>query len=94
MHRAAAILIWAILAPFVLGQERVRVEMPYEGGTVVLVADQVTREGNRFVAEGQVVVTYQDSVLKADRATYFADVEKVHAEGKVEVTRGVQWLRG
>lgn len=94
MHRVPAILICMILSPFVFGQERVRVEMPYDGGIVVLVADQVTREGNRFLAEGQVVVTYQDSVLKADRATYLADVEKVVAEGKVELAKGVQWLRG
>ena len=96
MLREPAILIWILLTAVAMGQgqERVRVEMPYEGGTVVLVADQVTREGDQFLAEGQVVVTYQDSVLKADKAIYLADTHKVQALGRVELTKGVQYLRG
>ncbi len=96
MLREPAILIWILLTAVAMGQgqERVRVEMPYEGGTVVLVADQVTREGDQFLAEGQVVVTYQDSVLKADKAIYLADTQKVQALGRVELTKGVQYLRG
>ena len=43
-------------------QERARVELPYRGGTVVILADRIYREQNdRWVAEGAVVVEFSDT---------------------------------
>jgi LPS-assembly protein len=84
-----------LLGPLVHGQDRVTVEMPYHGGTVKITADRVSREaGDRWIAEGNVVITFQDSVLKAQKVTYGAGTEKVAAEGPIELRHGVQWLKG
>jgi len=77
------------------GQDRVTVEMPYQGGTVKITADKVSREaGDRWIAEGNVILTFQDSVLKAQKVTYEAGTQKAAAEGPMDLRRGVQWLKG
>ncbi len=93
-------LVWLVSAlllvgPAVHAQDRVTVEMPYHGGTVKITADKVSREGgDRWIAEGNVIVTFQDSVLKAQKVTYEAGTEKAAAEGPIDLRRGVQWLKG
>ncbi len=79
--------------PLLLAQERARVEVPYPEGTLVIDADQLIREGAEWLAQGRVVVTYADVVLKANRLRYDPSTRKAIAEGEVEVTRGLQWLK-
>ncbi|RPI27639.1 MAG: LPS-assembly protein LptD [Acidobacteria bacterium] len=84
-----------LLGGFVRAQDRVTVEMPYHGGTIKITADKVTREaGDRWTAEGDVIVTFEDSVLKARKLTYEPATEKANAEGPIDLKRGVQWLQG
>jgi LPS-assembly protein len=84
-----------LVGPAVHAQDRVTVEMPYQGGTVTITADKVSREaGDRWIAEGNVILTFQDSVLKAQKVTYDAGTEKAAAEGPLDLRRGVQWLKG
>ncbi|MFQ5740729.1 MAG: LPS-assembly protein LptD [Acidobacteriota bacterium] len=79
----------------VYSQQRARVELPYQNGTVVITADRINRESSQgYVAQGEVVVTYRDIVLKSDRLTYNSLTQMVIAEGGVEMTRGVEWLKG
>ncbi len=94
-------LVWLVSALLFLtgsavcAQDRVTVEMPYHAGTVKITADVITREaGDRWIAEGNVIATLEDSVLKARKLTYEAGTEKGTAEGPIELHHGVQWLKG
>lgn len=94
-RRLLYVLLGLLWVGEVLAQEQVRAEFPSEGGTIVLVADRIVQESpTRWVAEGHVTVTYQDSVLKTDRLTYNPTNSDVTVRGHVEVTRGTQWLKG
>ncbi len=76
-------------------QERARVELPYRGGTVVILADRIYREQNdRWVAEGAVVVEFSDTRLKTDFLRYDQTAEIVDTDQPLEITKGVQWLKG
>ncbi|MGH9341046.1 MAG: LPS-assembly protein LptD [Acidobacteriota bacterium] len=76
-------------------QDRARAELPYEGGTVVIEADRLLRESEeRWVAEGSVIVTYGDALLKAPQLIYNPVSGLVQVEGGFELTRGLQWLQG
>jgi LPS-assembly protein len=76
-------------------QDRVEVDVPYAAGTVRISADRIIRETEeRWIAEGDVVVTYQENILRAERLVYQAATEQVIAEGPMAITRGVQYLRG
>ena len=95
--RGLAWLVSALLliGPAVHAQDRVTVEMPYHAGTVKITADKISREaGDRWIGEGNVIITFQDSVLKAQKVTYEAGTEKAAAEGPIDLRRGVQWLKG
>ncbi len=75
-------------------QSRVRLEVPYSGGMVVVVSDQMTRESaDHWTAQGNVVMTYQDTVLKCDSLDYNSASDTAIVEGHVEISRGVQWLK-
>ena len=75
-------------------QERARVEFPYQGGTVVISADRLFKESEeRWIADGRVVVQFEDTVLEASRLSYNPLIKEVVLEGSVELKRGVQWLK-
>ncbi len=93
----AGLWLWMASAGvgWVAAQERVRVELPYRGGTVVIEADQIEKEtAQTWVATGAVVVTYGNSILKSERLSYHQDREQVVSETPLEITQGIQWLRG
>ncbi len=96
MHRLGCTLLVTIwLSVWAAAQERVRVELPYRSGTVRIDADQIEKEtAEIWVATGDVVVTYQDTVLKSQKLTYHQEREQVVSEAPLEITRGVQWLKG
>ena len=89
-------LIFYLFNPFSFSQHRPKLELPHPaGGTVTIDADRLFQESeNRWVAEGKVVVSYQDTVLKTAHLTYNAKTEETIAQGDVELIRGAQWLKG
>ncbi len=91
----AGLLAACSLAAPLAAQERVRVELPYGNGTVVIDADQIEKEtADTWVATGQVVVTYGESILKSERLIYRQDLERIISETPLELTKGIQWLKG
>lgn len=75
-------------------QSRPRVELPYEGGILVITADRISKDTDeQWIGEGDVVATYQDTTLKADRVVYQPLREQALVLGNVELTRGLQWLQ-
>jgi LPS-assembly protein len=76
-------------------QDRAELEYPYQHGVLRVAADRLFKESSRlWVAEGDVVATYEDITLKTSRLAYNLETKVVTAEGGVEIIRGVQWLKG
>ena len=69
---------------------------PRVGDKAVVVGDRQEYDINTqvFVAEGNVVITYKKSELKADRVQMNTQTQEVVAEGNVFFTRGDQKIRG
>ena len=92
-----AVYSWWIL--FFLGtglahaQERARLEIPYGSETVVIKANRIF-SGGATTAEGNVVVQYEKMTLKTPLLEYDRDRQILTAEQGVEVTEGIQWLKG
>ncbi len=87
-----------MLCPFfntvAYGQDRAQAELPYQGGTLIIRADRLVRESaNLWSAKGKVILTYEDTVLRASRVTYNSSSQRAILEGKVEMIRGVEWLK-
>ncbi len=76
-----------------LGQDRARLEVAYRGEPLVIEADRIV-SADPTIAEGDVIVTYEDITLRTGRLIYHRDREFVVAEDGIEVTQGIQWLRG
>ncbi|MEE2821499.1 MAG: putative LPS assembly protein LptD [Acidobacteriota bacterium] len=84
-----------LLEAFSHPQERARAEFDYEGNTIVLEAEQLTRQSDDFwIADGDVVITYQDIVLRAPRLTYNLSTGEVVVREGLEITEGLQRLQG
>ena len=84
-----------LLEVFPSPQERARAEFDYAGDTIVLDAARLIRDsGTLWSAEGDVVISYRDMVLKAPRLSYDLLSGQVVAPDGVEVTEGLQHLQG
>ena len=84
-----------VLSVFPLPQQRARAEFDYEGGKIIVEADLLSRESvNHWVAQGDVIITYRDTVLKAPHITYDPVTGEAIAEGGIEVSHGLQRLKG
>ncbi len=84
-----------LLEAFSVPQERAKVESEYEGARIAVEADRLSRESaNRWVAEGDVILTYQETVLRAPYVLYDPITGEAVAEQGVEITQGLQWLKG
>jgi LPS-assembly protein len=71
------------------------VESEYEGARITLEADRLSRESaNRWVAEGNVILTYQETVLRSPYVLYDPITGEAVADQGVEITQGLQWLKG
>ena len=91
----AVIFAFFLLEAFPSPQERARAEFDYDGDTIVLEAERLTRESaNLWAAEGDVVISYQDIVLKAPRLSYDLLTGQIIAPEGVELTEGLQRLKG
>ena len=75
------------------GQGRARLEVLYRGEPLVIEADRIV-SSVPTVAEGDVVVTFQDITLKTGRLIYDRAGGLVVAEDGIEVMQGIQWLKG
>ncbi|MEE8350150.1 MAG: putative LPS assembly protein LptD [Acidobacteriota bacterium] len=91
----AVIFACFLLEVFPSPQDRARAEFDYQGATIVIEAEQLTRESvNLWEAEGSVVITYQEMVLRAPRLSYNILTGEMVAPEGLELTEGVQHLTG
>ena len=90
-----SVFVLCFLPVFPVPQERARIDLPYEDGTVVIEADELFREStDHWVAEGDVIVTHKDGVLTSPRLVYHPTTGEVDAEGPVEFTQDLTWIKG
>ena len=76
-------------------QDRARVELVSEHGPITIEADRLARESrDLWVAEGQVVVTHQDSTIEAGRMNYDSRTGQLLILESFEVKRGDLRLKG
>jgi LPS-assembly protein len=75
-------------------KERVRLEIPYHDGTVVLVSSFLEKISgtHRYRAEGNVLMTFQDYVVTGDIAEYDEETREGFVEGKTRFSQKHQWL--
>jgi LPS-assembly protein len=73
--------------------ERVRSEIVYSDGTVVLLSDFQERiNATRYQASGRVEITFKDIVITCDRVEYDEATMQGSASGHVKFSQGQQWL--
>lgn len=76
-----------------VARERVRTEIPYREGTVVMLSDTQERiTKTRYRAAGHVEITYRDIVLTADEAQYDEQTQEGFAQGQTRFSQKQQWL--
>ena len=93
IHRWEYLVVGIALTTATLGQDRARLEIVYRGEPLVIEADRIV-SADPTIAEGDVVVTYEDITLRTGRLIYHRDRQLVVAEDGIEVTQGIQWLKG
>lgn len=85
----------SFLSVFSITQERAKIDLPYEDDIVTIEANQLSRKStNVWLAEGNVIVTHTDGVLKSPRLTYDSTTGDVDAEGPIEFIKDLQWFKG
>ncbi len=87
------LLVGIALTTAAWGQNRARLEVVYRGSPFVIEADRIV-SADPTIAEGDVVVTFEDITLKTGRLIYHRDRQLVIAENRIELTQGIQWLKG
>ncbi len=89
------VLTFWVLSTALWGQDRAKAEIPSREGPVVIEADRIFKESaDVWVGEGNVIVTFADAILKSPRLSYDQQTQIVTAAEELELTRGVQWLKG
>src|SRR5574337_559106 len=82
--RRAALLILVVLAADALLANAAQVRVPAGRGIVELEAKQQRKEGNLFIAEGDVDIRYLDLRLRADHVEYNSATAVAVARGHVQ----------
>lgn len=73
--------------------ERVRSEIPYRDGKVILLSDYQERiTKTRYRAKGHVEISFQDSVMTCDEAEYDEETREGLTRGLTRFSQGQQWL--
>jgi LPS-assembly protein len=73
--------------------ERVRTEIPYRDGTVVIVSDFQERVSKtRYRAQGHVEIAFQDMMMTADAAEYDEETRQGFTTGQTRFSQKTQWL--
>ncbi len=73
--------------------ERVRTEIPYRDGTVVLVSDfQERTSKTRYRAQGSVEIAFQDIRITCDEAEYDEETQQGETHGQTRFSQNAQWL--
>jgi LPS-assembly protein len=77
----------------VAAAERVRTEIPYRDGTVVLLSDFQERVARtRYRAVGRVEIVFKEITITCDQVDYDDETRKGMATGHVRFSQGQQWL--
>ncbi len=90
-HRVHTIL-WLGLLAIAAGEAGAQVRLPAGRGVLELEAKQQRREGDTFIADGEVDIRYQDVRLRADHVEYNTLTGVATARGKVQFDRETQHL--
>ncbi len=73
--------------------ERVRTEIPYRDGTVILQSDFQERVSRtRYRARGHVEITYQDILITCEEAEYDEETRQGLTRGPTKFSQRQQWL--
>ncbi len=73
--------------------ERVRTQIPYRDGTVVLVSDfQERTSKTHYRAQGHVEISFQDMLITCDAAEYDEATQQGSTEGATRFSQKAQWL--
>jgi len=100
-HRQAAILLFflALIVPaFSLQaedkkEERIRTEIPYRDGTVIMLSDtQEVISKTLYHAKGHVRITYQDFDVTGEEAEYDKETGRGYISGNTRFVQKQQWL--
>ncbi|MEJ2109236.1 MAG: LPS assembly protein LptD [Acidobacteriota bacterium] len=75
-----------------LEDDRVRTEMPYQNGVVVLLSDYQDFGNIIRRAEGNVEIIFEDFRIKADAVEYNMNTGEGHTIGPTRFSQGDQWL--
>ena len=76
-------------------QDRARVELPSTRGLVTIEAGRLAKESaERWVAEDQVVIRFENTTIKSSMVTYNPLTEEAVFESEVELIDGTQRLKG
>jgi len=94
----AALILLSQYGECVAGQEqqaaeRVRTEIPYRDGTVILLSDfqeRITK--TRYRAKGHVQITFQDTMLTCDEVEYDEASREGVTRGLTRFSQKAQWL--
>ncbi len=73
--------------------DRVRTEIPYRDGIVVLLSDfqeRITK--TRYRARGHVEITYRDAVITCDEAEFDESTREAETRGRTRFSQKKQWL--
>jgi LPS-assembly protein len=72
---------------------QVRTEMPYRDGTVILTSDQQEEiSGNRFRAQGHVIIAFKDIVVTGEAAEYDKETGEGSLTGHIRFSQKDLWL--
>lgn len=75
-------------APGLARYPQAQVLPPDDTTAVEIESDTQSKIGNRYVLDGNVVITYRDRIIKADHIEYDTETDELTANGHVHVTGG------
>ncbi|HEY3129454.1 MAG TPA: LPS assembly protein LptD [Acidobacteriota bacterium] len=93
LHCYVALMILAQLRLCAQETARATVEFPRPDGVVTIQADRIERIlKEKWVASGNVQVTYKDLVVTTDRLEYNADTDDTDTPASVRFAEGIHWV--
>jgi LPS-assembly protein len=89
----AALLLMVAFGPALAAQASPQIAPPGAPGSVQIEADQQRKDGNRYIADGNVQVRYQNQHLRADHAEYDSETGDLQLAGNVEFDSDTQHIQ-
>ncbi len=90
--RRARPIVWLLLLASFVGEAGAQVRLPAGGGSVELEAKQQRKEGDVFIADGDVEIRYQGLRLRADYVEYSGLTAVALARGHIQFDFNTQHL--